>query len=168
MATGIATVAEGELADGVRTVRGSQPRDAILAAGITAVNCVLLTWVVGRAVVPIMATLVEKKFVPVMVMVVSAEPAMMLLGLVLVIVGDTAVTVMLTAADVPPPGAALLTVMASVPGSAISSAVGLKLSCVPLVKEVVWDDPLTSTFEELTKPVPVTVTVGDALPAMMD
>jgi hypothetical protein len=77
-------------------------------------------------------------------------------------------TVMLTAADVPPPGAALLTVMASVPGSAISSAVGLKLRSVPLVKEVVWDDPLTSTFEELTKPVPVTVIVGDVLPAMMD
>jgi hypothetical protein len=68
--------------------------------------------VVGRAVVPIIATLVEKKFVPVMVMVVSAEPARMLLRMVLVIVGDAAVTVMLIAADVPPPGAALLTVMA--------------------------------------------------------
>jgi hypothetical protein len=36
------------------------------------------------------------------------------------------------------------------------------------MKEVVWDDPLTSTFEELTKPVPVTVIVGDVPPAVMD
>jgi hypothetical protein len=42
MATGIANIAEGELADGVRTVSGSQPRDATLVAGITAVNRVLL------------------------------------------------------------------------------------------------------------------------------
>jgi hypothetical protein len=84
-----------------------------------------------------MATLVERKFVPVTVMVVSVEPARMLLGATLVTEGDSAATVMLTAADVPPPGAALLTVTASVPGSAMSAAVGLKLSDVPLIKVVV-------------------------------
>jgi hypothetical protein len=134
--------------------------------------------VVGRAVVPIIATLVEKKFVPVMVMVVSEEPARMtgvseapvktLLGVALVIVGDSAATVMLAVADIPPPGVALLTVIASVPGSAVSSEVGWKLSWVPLLKVVGRDDPLTSTLEELIKPVPVTVIAGDMLPAAMD
>jgi hypothetical protein len=75
-----------------------------------------------------MATLVEKKFVPLMVMVVSAEPVRMLLGLVLVIAGDGAATAMLAGADIPPPGEALLTVIASVAGITVSSAVGLKLS----------------------------------------
>lgn len=68
-------------------------------------------------------TEVETKFVPLTVSVNAAPPAVALVGESEVIVGTGLFTVKLVAAEVPPPGAGLVTVTGKVPAVAMSAAV---------------------------------------------
>ena len=72
---------------GFVTVTAAVPAEAIAAAGTAAVNCVALTNVVAGA-VPLKLTVVAgTKFVPLIVSVKAAPPAMALFGEIEVIVG---------------------------------------------------------------------------------
>ena len=68
--------------------------------------------------------------------------------------------------DVPPPGAGLVTVTVAVPAVAISAAVMAAVSCVALTNVVVLAAPLNFTTDVDTKPVPLTVSVKAAPPAV--
>jgi len=82
------------------TVTVSVPVEAMAAAGMAAVNCVALTNVVLRTVPPKLTIEAATKFVPLIVSVKPAPPAMALLGEIVVIVG---VGLVLTVEVVPPP-----------------------------------------------------------------
>ena len=71
-----------------------------------------------------------------------------------------------TVADVPPPGAGLVTVTVAVPAVAISAAEIAAVSCVALTNVVVLAAPLNFTTDVDTKPVPFTVRVKAAPPAV--
>jgi len=73
-------------------------------------------------------------------------------------------TVKVCALDVPPPGAALTTVMLDVPALAMSAAVIAAVTCVVDTNVVVRAAPLKFTAEPETKFVPVTVSVNAASP----
>ena len=64
----------------------------------------------------------ETKFEPVAVKVEAGPPAVAELGEMAVSTGSGGVTVKVTAAEVPPPGVGLKTVMDSVPAEAMSDA----------------------------------------------
>lgn len=76
-----------------------------------------------------------------------------------------AVMVKVTALDVPPPGAGLVTVTPGVPTVVMSLARMAAVSLVTLTKVVVRAMPLKLTTELLMKPVPLTVKVKAAEPA---
>src|SRR5262245_20864565 len=80
-------------------------------------------------------------------------------------VGFTSATVSGRAADVPPPGAGVNTVMLGVPAAAISLAGMAAVSCVDETNVVVRLAPLTWTIEPLVKLEPVAVRVKAAPPA---
>jgi len=68
--------------------------------------------------------------------------------------------------DVPPPGAGFVTVTVAVPAVAISAAVIAAVNCVALTNVVVLAAPLNFTTDVGTKPVPLTVRVKAAPPAV--
>jgi hypothetical protein len=72
---------------GLITVTGSVPVEAMLAAGMAAVNCVELTNLVAGADPPKLTVEVATKFVPKMVIVKAALPAAVVFGEIDVIVG---------------------------------------------------------------------------------
>jgi len=72
---------------GLVTVTAGVPVEAMLAAGMAAVNCVELTKVVATADPPKLTTEAATKFVPLSVSVKAAPPAAVLLGEIVVIVG---------------------------------------------------------------------------------
>jgi hypothetical protein len=72
---------------GLVTVTASRPVAAMLAAGMLAVNCIELTKVVASADPPKFAIEAATKFVPLIVSVKAAPPAMALFGEIVVIVG---------------------------------------------------------------------------------
>jgi hypothetical protein len=115
------------------------PAEAMSAAVIAAVNCVLLTKVVVR--LDPFHRIVEllRKLVPFTVSVNAAPPATMEVGLRLMIAGAMMVNVCVL--DVPPPGEGLTTVTLAVPAEAISAAVIAAVNCVLLTKAVVRVDP---------------------------
>jgi hypothetical protein len=89
-------------------------------------------------------------------------------GLRLVVAGTGLLMVKVCELEVPPPGAALYTVTCAVPAVAVSTAV---ISAVKRVAEtyvVVRFDPFQRTTEPLTKPLPLTVRVNAAPPAVAD
>jgi hypothetical protein len=69
------------------TVTASAPVEAMLEAGMAAVNCVELTKMVAVADPPKLTTEAATKFVPLTVSVKAALPAAVLLGEIVVIVG---------------------------------------------------------------------------------
>ena len=75
-------------------------------------------------------------------------------------------TVSVAAAEVPPPGVALLTVIERLPAEAISLAVIVAVSCVLLTKVVARSAPFTWIRDPLTKLLPLTVRVKAAPPAI--
>ena len=75
------------------------------------------------------------------------------------------VMVKLTAFEVPPPGAGLVTVTASVPLEATPVAGMAAVSCVVLTNVVALAVPPKLTTEVVTKFVPLTVSINPALPA---
>ena len=72
---------------GLVTVTAGMPIEAMLAAGIAAVNCVELTKVVAGADPPKLTIEAATKFVPLIVSVKAAPPATVLVGKIVVIVG---------------------------------------------------------------------------------
>jgi hypothetical protein len=72
---------------GLGTVTANVPAEMMAAAGIAAVNCVVLTNVVVRAVPPKFTIEAATKLVPLIVNVKAAPPATALLGEAVVIVG---------------------------------------------------------------------------------
>jgi hypothetical protein len=69
-------------------------------------------------------------------------------------------------AVVPPPGAALVTVTFAVPTAVMSVAKIAAVSCVALTNVVVREFPLNFTCDPFTYPVPFTVKVNAAPPAV--
>jgi uncharacterized membrane protein YedE/YeeE len=150
---------------GFVTVTDGVPAAAISPAVIAAVSCVELTNVVVRAAPLKLTTDAASKFVPLTVNVNAAPPAVALVGESVVIVGAGLFTVKLTAAEVPPPGAAFTTVTGNVPAVAISAAVIAAVTCVALTNVVVAAVPLNFTVDPFMNPVPFTVNVNAAPPA---
>ena len=106
------------------------------------------------------------KPVPVRVNVKAAPPAVAEVGVIEVSVGPAAALIVKdTVADVPPPGAGLVTVTVAVPAVAISAVEIAAVSCVALTNAVVLAAPLNFTTDVDTKPVPFTVRVKAAPPA---
>ena len=68
--------------------------------------------------------------------------------------------------DVPPPGAGFVTATFTVPAVAISAAAIAAVTWVALTNVVVLAAPLNFTTAPETKPVPVTVSVKAAPPAL--
>ncbi len=105
------------------------------------------------------------KLPPLTVSVNPALPAVTLLGEILDKDGTGLLTASASADEVPPPGAALVTLMDRVPGDAMSPAGIVAVSCVPLTKVVLRLEPFTCTTDPFTKLEPFTVNVKAPLPA---
>ena len=108
---------------GLITVTLALPAVAMSEARMAAVSCVALTKVVVFALPLNWTTDVETKFVPLTVRVNAAPPAVAPVGDSEVIAGAGLLTVNVAAAEVPPPGAGLVTVTGNDPAVAISAAV---------------------------------------------
>jgi hypothetical protein len=67
--------------------------------------------------------------------------------------------------EVPPPGAGLVTVTASVPAEAMVATGMAAVNCVEFTNVVAGADPPKLTVEAATKFVPLTASVKAALPA---
>jgi hypothetical protein len=108
------------------------------------------------------------KPVPFTVSVKAAAPAVAPVGVTEVRLGSGLGAVMANAIapEVPPPGAGLTTVTEALPAAAISAAVMAAMSCVALPYVVVRGLPFQFTVEPETKPLPVTVSVKPAAPAV--
>ena len=141
------------------------PAVTMSEADIAAVICVLLTKVVALL-APLRFTVAPfTKPTPLTVSVNAAEPATALEGESDPIVGTALSIVKETAFDIPP-GAGFVTVTVAVPAVAISAAVIAAVNCVALTKVVVLAAPLNFTTDVDTKPVPLTVRVKAAPPAL--
>jgi hypothetical protein len=151
----------------VNTVIDNKVPVARSDAGIAAVSWVLLIKVVVRFAPLTRTTEPLMKLLPVTVNVSPELPALALLGEMLAKDGTGLVTVRVAADEVPPPGAALLTLMETVPGDAMSLAEIVAVSCVLLTNVVGRPDPFTSTTEPLTKLPPFTVRVKAGPPATL-
>ena len=125
-----------------------------------------LTNVVVLAVPLKFTTEEELKNVPFTVSVKAAPPAVALVGDSVVIVGTGLFTVNVKFPEVPPPGDGLVTDTLRVPAVAMSAARIVAVTCVALTNAVVLGAPLKVTVAPLTKPVPFTVSVNPAPPAV--
>ena len=104
---------------------------------------------------------------PVRVSVKAAPLTVAVAGAIELSVGpETALIVNDRLPDVPPPGAGFVTVTVAVPAVAISAAVIAAVNCVARTKVVVLAAPLNFTTDVDTKPVPFTVRVKAAPPAV--
>ena len=153
---------------GFVTVTFTVPAVAISAAGIVATIWVLVTEdgvIAGFD--PKFTVAPATKPVPVRVNVKATPPTVAEVGAREVSVGaEAALIAKDTDADVPPPGAGFVTVTVAVPAVAISAAVIAAVSCVALTNVVVLAAPLNFTTDVDTKPVPFTVRVKAAPPAV--
>jgi hypothetical protein len=103
---------------------------------------------------------------PVSVRVKAALPAETLAGEMLEREGSGLVIVSVAAAEVPPPGAELATVIETLPDEATSLAETVAVSCVLLTNVVLRLEPFTRTTEPETKLLPLRISVNAALPAL--
>ena len=153
---------------GFVTVTFTVPAVAISAAGIVTTIWVLVTdegVIAGLA--PKLTVAPVTKPVPVIVSVNAAPPTVAEAGAIEVSVGpETALIVNDRLPDVPPPGAGFVTVTVAVPAVAISAAVIAAVNCVALTNVVVLAAPLNFTTDVDTNPVPLTVRVKAAPPAV--
>lgn len=106
------------------------------------------------------------KLVPFTVSVKAAPPTVAADGDSVVTVGDGLFTVNVELAEVPPPGAELVTVALNEPAVAICAAVIVAVSCVALTNVVGAAAPLKFTTDPETKFKPFTVSVNPAAPAI--
>ena len=150
------------------TVTFTVPALTISAVGIVAAIWVLVT---DEGVIagldPKFTVAPATKPVPVRVNVKAAPTAMAEVGAKEVSDGPAAALIVKDRLpDVPPPGAGLVTVTVAVPAVAISAAVMAAVSCVALTNVVVLAAPLNFTTDVDTKPVPLTVRMKAAPPAV--
>src|ERR1700745_1001443 len=138
------------------------------AAGIVATIWVLVPDDgVIAGLVPKFTVAPATKPVPVRVNVKAAPPAVAEAGAREVRVGAEAALIENDRLpDEPPPGAGLVTVTVAVPAVAISAAVIAAVNFVVLTNVVVLAAPLNFTTDVDTKPVPLTVRVKAAPPAV--
>ncbi len=153
---------------GLVTVTCAVPAVAMSAAAIAAVTCVALMYVVVRLDPFQFTTEPLMNPFPLTVSVNAAAPAVALLGDSPIIAGTGFAPLMVNVElpDVPPPGAGLVTVTCPVPAVVRSAAVIAAVTCVALMYVVVRLDPFQFTTEPLMNPVPVTVKVNAAVPAV--
>ena len=144
------------------------PAVAMSVAGIVATIWVLVTdegMIAGL--VPKLIVAPVMKPVPVRLNVKAAPPTAAETGAIELSVGaEAALIVNDRLPDVPPPGAGFVTVTVAVPAVAISVAVIAAVNCVALTNVVVLAAPLNFTTEVDSKPVPFTVRVKAAPPAV--
>jgi hypothetical protein len=153
---------------GFTTMTDAVPASAMSAAVIVTVTVVEETKVVLRA-EPFQSAVDDAlKFVPVMVSVKLFPPAVVDVGEILVVVGTGLLTVSICEPDVPPPGPGFTTVIKSVPPTVISVAGMVTVIVVLEIKVVVSGVPLKSIVDEALKFVPVTVSVKDGPPAVVE
>ena len=154
-------------AAGFVTVTFTVPAAAMSAAGIVATIWVLVT---DEGVIagldPRFTVAPLAKPTPVKVNVNAAPPTVVLAGAIEVSVRADPLIVNDRVPDVPPPGAAFVTVTLAVPAVAISAAVIAAVNCVALTNVVVLAAPLNFTTDVDTNPVPFTVRVKAAPPAV--
>jgi len=145
-----------------------EPADTTSAAVILTVTWVELTTVVVRAAPSHCTVAPETKFVPFTVSVKAAPP-------VTVVAGDNEVTVgtgfggmllLIVKAEELEVLPLLVTVTCAVPEVAISAAAMPAVNCVALTKLVVRADPFHCTVAPFENPVPFTVRVKAADPAV--
>jgi len=105
---------------GLVTVTAAVRAVAMAAAGISAVNCPVLTNVVVRATPAKFTTESAAKFEPFTVRVKAAPPVAALVGEIVAIVGPVMVNA--KELEAPPPGTGLKIVIAAVPATAMSLA----------------------------------------------
>ncbi len=107
------------------------------------------------------------KPVPVILSVNPVPPTVAVAGVIEVSAGaDTGLIVNDRLPEVPPPGAGFVTVTVAVPAVVISAAVIAAVNCVAFTNVVVLAAPLNFTTDVDTKPVPFTVRVKAAPPAV--
>ncbi len=162
---GNATAVNG-VPDKLTAVMLALPALAIKLAGTAAVSCAELTNVVVSA-VPFHCTLApERKLVPLTVSVNPAPPAVAEVGLRLVIAGVGALMGNATAVDGVPDK--LTAVMLALPALAIKLAGTAAVNCAELTNVVVSAVPFHCTVAPERKPVPLTVNVNPAPPAVAE
>jgi hypothetical protein len=150
----------------VKTLTGIEPVEARSAAVIVARSWVALTTVVGRALPFQRTTDVATKLLPFTVSVRPAVPAGVLAGDSVPATGGGAITEKFRFPDVPPPGAGVKTLTATLPGMARSAVVMAARSRVALTKVVWRSAPFQRTTDVAAKPVPFTVSVKAAPPTV--
>jgi hypothetical protein len=142
---------------------------AMKLEGTTAVNCVALTKVVVSDEPAQITTDPETKPVPVTVRLNDGPPAIANVGLRLVTLGtgtEGGVIVKSIIFEVKPSG--FLTMMLTLAGEAINVGPTPAINCDALIKVVDSGPPFQSTVEPETKPLPPTVSVTDAPPAVVE
>lgn len=142
------------------------PESSKSLLGIDAVNCVLLTKVVVRAAPPHFTTDPLTKLLPFTVNVNEGPPPTAVVGDIDVSTGTGLLIVKVSAFEVPPPSSGLNTVTGTVPTCKTSLAGTDAVNCVALTNVVVSATPFHITVEPLTKPLPFTVNVNVASPAV--
>src|SRR5207237_45177 len=151
---------------GVTTVTDAVVAAARSDAGIAAVSCVTLTKVVVR-VAPFQRTLEPvTKLLPFRVRVKAAPPTLALEGESDVSDGAGVVIVNVWAPEVPPSTPGIVTVTWAVPTAAMSEAGIAAVTCVGLTRVVVRAPPFQPTLAPMSNPVPVSVSVNPAPPAV--
>ncbi len=145
------------------TVTAAVPEDAIRLDDTDAVNCIALTYVVDSAVPFQSTTAPEANPVPFTVSVNAAPPAVVLEGLSELIVGPGAM-VNVASADVTPPET---TVIGTVPCDAIRLADTDAVNCIALTYVVDSTEPFHFTSAPEENPLPFTVSVKAAPPAVV-
>jgi len=108
------------------------------------------------------------KFVPFTVSANDDPPAVVEVGDMLVVVGVGLLTVSVCAPEVPPPGPGFTTVIESVPPTAMDDDGMVIVIIVDETNVVTNGTPFTSTVDEALKFVPVTVSVKDGPPAVVE
>ena len=152
--------------DGFVTVIGPDPASWLNNCGTEAVNCVLLTKVVGNGCappIPRYTVAPGTKLEPITVRV-NPKPAVTVAGEMLVIAGTGELMVMLKAKDDVPPGS--VAVICPVPGCIRKLDVSIALTWVELTKVVTSATPLKYTVVPGRKLVPVTIKVIGPLPSI--
>ena len=153
---------------GFVTVTFTVPAVVMSAAGMVATTCVLVTDEgVIAGLVPKFTVAPATNPVPVRVKVKAAPPRMAEVGARDVSAGPEAgLIVNDRLPDVPPPGAGFVTLTVAVPAVVISAAVIAAVNCVALTKVVALAAPLNFTTDVDTNPVPLTLRVKAAPPAI--
>jgi hypothetical protein len=153
---------------GFTTVTEAVPAVAISATVIVAVNWVGETYVVVRPEPFQFTAETETKPLPFTVSANPAPPAVAEAGLRPVVASTGLLIVNVWALEVPPPGAGFTDVTEAVPAVAMSAAVIVAVNWVGETYVVVRPDPFQFTVEPETKPLPFTVSVNPAPPAVAE